>query len=158
MSYLAMFEKVSREKLIEVFWPDVPLSKAQNQLRVSLCHLRKILRDYSFILEITPQFVRISENYQCDVIALQQKLYQYQMTKNVHERLSIAVDILSNWTNNILEDFYDDWAIELKRKLENSLFSLLEDAYKLSIELNEPIIASQIENILKEDIEDMDID
>ncbi|RAK19891.1 pimeloyl-ACP methyl ester carboxylesterase [Anoxybacillus vitaminiphilus] len=150
ISYLAICKKVSRDKLIEVFWPDLPLPKAQNQLRVSLSHLRKILGDYQFIIKITNKHVQITENYQCDVLTLRQKLHEYQFTEDEYMRLSIAAELLNIWKGNILEDFYDNWAVELKRELEDLLLALFEDAYALSIRLEKRAIALQFEKILKE--------
>jgi pimeloyl-ACP methyl ester carboxylesterase len=152
VSYLAIYKKVSRDKLIEVFWPDLPLPKAQNQLRVSLSHLRKLLGHYEFIIKITHQHIEIVENYQCDVLTLQEKLQEYQFTEDEYTRLSIAVELLNIWKGNILEDFYDNWAVELKRELEDLLLTLLEDAYSLSIRLEKRAIALQIEKVLKESI------
>jgi pimeloyl-ACP methyl ester carboxylesterase len=155
ISYLAIYKKVSRDRLIEVFWPNLPLPKAQNQLRVSLSHLRKILGDYGFILETTHQYIQIVENYECDVVTLQQKLQEYHM-ENEHARLSIALELLNIWKGNILEDFYDNWAVELKRELENLLITLFEDAYSLSVQLEKRAIASQIEKVLKKSIGEID--
>ncbi len=42
-TYLILQKSVTRDELCDVFWPNLPLTNAKNQLKVSLHHLKKIL-------------------------------------------------------------------------------------------------------------------
>jgi pimeloyl-ACP methyl ester carboxylesterase len=71
MAYLAYYGKVTKEKVFDALWPNASLQSAKNSLRVTIHHLRTLLKDAGiddFIFTDT-QYVWLNEkaDIRCDV-------------------------------------------------------------------------------------------
>lgn len=68
--YLLFHRTATREKLIDVFWHELEIDKAQNSLRVSLNHLKSLLHQLDGIkfLHTDRGHVVLQGNIQCDAL------------------------------------------------------------------------------------------
>ncbi|SES90196.1 Pimeloyl-ACP methyl ester carboxylesterase [Oceanobacillus limi] len=99
IAYVAFFGKSTKEVVCEALWPNSNKVSAQNSLRVSIHHLRKLLKDagYKNIIHSDMQYVWIDENIDvsCDVLeAMKEKV-------SLPPRHLLFSDIPSDWTMNI---------------------------------------------------------
>ncbi|WP_309709406.1 NB-ARC domain-containing protein [Armatimonas sp.] len=95
----------SREKLLELFWPDLELYPARHALSMALSHLRNALeRDFD---QPKGSLLRASR----DSIGLELAAYTTDL-----ESLPIGFD-----TERLLPGFYDDWVLALRQSLAEAL-------------------------------------
>ena len=69
--YLIFHKTVTREQLCDELWPDIPLRKSRNNLRVYLSHLKKLL-DYegnkTHFLVMDNEHINLKGRVKCDLI------------------------------------------------------------------------------------------
>jgi len=108
IAYLAYYGKTPKEKLYAALWVEANTASAQNLLRVSLNHLRSLLKDnglQDFVLT-DAQYVWLNPVYQlhCDV-------------KELMERL---IDVPSS--NLLFSDLPVEWIMDLQYELEKNTY------------------------------------
>jgi|GEM_PF-3456332 hypothetical protein len=119
--YLSFYRMVTREKLIDVFWPEIDIKSAKNQLRVSLNNLKSILQAAGFnnIIKSDSEYIFIDAIVHCDINQLYLLL---NISDHVKQRVVLEEQVLNNVScivaGNYLIGFYDDWSTQLKRDIE----------------------------------------
>ncbi|MBB6051653.1 ATP-binding protein [Armatimonas rosea] len=112
LAYFALFPgQHSRERLIDLFWPDDPLPQGQQSLRAALTSLRRQLeppelRAGSVVLATRTHAGLHPSAIQTDVAELEAALKAGDRARA--ERLALGP---------LLPDFYDDWAITASEAL-----------------------------------------
>lgn len=114
--YFAVHRKVSRERVLEIFWPDIDPVKARNHLRVSLSNLRKIFEGYGVkdLLVTDREYIALNGTVECDLLELLNKLKDNNVTKKSLEKYA---DIILS--ENYLSGFYDNWSVSIKQFITN---------------------------------------
>jgi DNA-binding SARP family transcriptional activator len=121
--YLAVNSKLhSRERLAELFWPEMPVSKAMSNLRTVLPNLRQLLGSHLLITRQTVAFNRECP-YHLDVEAIQE-IGSCSRTANV-QCVSVAV---TQYSGDFLEGFYvpgapefENWVLGACKKITSQL-------------------------------------
>lgn len=124
--YLLLHPTVTREQLYEEFWKDLELTKAQNNLRVSLNHLKKLLNrgeNDAFIIS-DREHIMLTGSIQCDLVELQQSLEQACREKDPEHKLSLAKSVLGSVPSNLLYGLYEDWIVQYRNQLEDRVVTL----------------------------------
>lgn len=119
--YLLFQPTVKRENLMDIFWPDLSLSQAQNQLRVSLSHLKSLLHlhpDMEWIVT-DRETVSIKGDIQCDAwsyLSTLQAAYAECLSGTL--TLEQAQAILQTSPSQLMTQLYDDWFLEIRESIE----------------------------------------
>ncbi len=146
--YLAVTGQLhSRDKLAEIFWQNMPLSKAMNNLRAVLPNLRQLVGSH---LLITRQTVAFNQecSYHLDINAIQE-VGQFPRTANL-QRISEAI---THYSGDFLEGFcisdapeFEHWVyMERERLRELAIAGLhsLADHYRTQHQYTEGLITTR---------------
>ena len=118
---------LSRERLAADFWPDAPPAKARSSLRTALLRLRQALDPGRSAGD--PERWLIVDGEQVAVAAETLAAWDVQQWR---ERLAAAradtsdaaleraLQVLECYTGPFLPDVFDDWALEIRRELEET--------------------------------------
>ena len=141
LAYLAVEanQPHSRDTLIGLFWPDMPLDQARNNLRVALSRLKRHLGD-SHLLDITRQTVAFNPTNQC-WLDVSHFLHSIQQTeKHKHAHLADCQDCQTNLrqavslyrdaflTGFFLDDClaFEEWLFVWRERLHMQMLKQLE--------------------------------
>jgi predicted ATPase len=112
LAYLAYFPRAHpREVLVDVIWPDAPLDKGQARLRQELSALRHLLEPPG---EAGSLFLTDRRTVQLRPGAFVTDVAQFEKAFQSGE----YTDALTLYKGPLLRDFYDDWTIGERRRLE----------------------------------------
>jgi len=140
-------QRVSRETLMEVFWPEADRNMAQNSLRAALSELKKVLNKYGARLDgPVPLFyetrdqleVRCSPRLIVDVDRFRAYYDEYNNSGSFafHRQKAILEGMLSLYQGDLLEqDFYENWLCTEREELRSIHLRLVIDL--ANIYLNE---------------------
>lgn len=139
LAYLCLHGPVSRNILAEVFWPELPVANAQNQLRVSLTHLRKIFQGGGIPDPFTIENNIISMNRDIEIDALQ---FSHLLSQALEADDWAAMKVLKSKAAGkippkLLPQFKAKWADDYRRDFELSIIRLLNLTYKQHLHLRE---------------------
>jgi pimeloyl-ACP methyl ester carboxylesterase/DNA-binding SARP family transcriptional activator len=131
MAYLAVHKTATREQLCDLFWPDLHIRNAKNNVRVALSHLKNLLQqkepggqgDQPYLL-IDREEVRLQGRVSCDLVELKEKLDQIANEQDESIKLVLAKKLLGELPSGFLTGFYDDWTLEIREQLENRIVEL----------------------------------
>jgi len=126
--YLLYHGRVSRERLYDQFWPDHNLEKAQNTLRVSISHLKKLIdKPYgtSFICSKRDN-IELKGNIESDLIELLQDIQLFQRSRKEEDKELIARKISQTVHADILEGYYNDSILSLREELLNTIAPIIK--------------------------------
>ncbi|MCA1040316.1 alpha/beta fold hydrolase [Bacillus infantis] len=139
LAYLSLHGPVSRNILTEIFWPGLPVANAQNQLRVSLTHLRKIFQGGGIPDPFTIENNIISINRDIDIDALQfsRLLDQALEAEDWAAMKVLKAKAAGKIPAKLLPQFKAKWADDYRRDLELSIIRLLNLTYKQHLHLRE---------------------
>ncbi|MDF2715493.1 MAG: Hydrolase, alpha/beta fold family protein [Paenibacillus sp.] len=125
--YLLLHRSVSREKLCETLWPDLPIGKARSYLRVYLSHLKKLLepsRNASAFLLLEREDVTLYGKVICDALDFIQNVTTAVQEKDDGKKLSLCNKILQSLPDTFFQSLYDDWFLVLREEWEHNLANL----------------------------------
>lgn len=125
-----------REKLLDLFWSDHDQSQARCCLRTTLWRLRRALepehiptRTYLLITPADEIGFNWDSNHWLDVLAFERQVNPV-LAQPVHTLNLAAIQILEDtlrlYTGDLLESFYDDWAIREQERLRCLYLNCLE--------------------------------
>ncbi|MFN8414216.1 MAG: tetratricopeptide repeat protein [Anaerolineales bacterium] len=101
----------TRERLALLFWGDTDIANARRALRVSLTEIRSMLGDTIVLGD--QDSLRINSNYAIDVDVIEfLSISKWSADKglvSLKERLKL-------YTGDFLEEFYDEWILQLREK------------------------------------------
>ncbi|MET3288065.1 UNVERIFIED_CONTAM: pimeloyl-ACP methyl ester carboxylesterase/DNA-binding SARP family transcriptional activator [Brevibacillus sp. OAP136] len=129
LMYLVFHPSVTREQLYDLYWPTADLDKAQNNLRVALNHLKKLLatsKQDSEVLQIDRDLIQLTGIIQCDLILLWEEIERTLHETDEITRLALIEGIYSRLPETLIPGFYSDWMLAYRGKLEDELVSLAQ--------------------------------
>lgn len=126
--YLLLHRSAGREQLCETLWPDLPLSKARNYLRVYLSHLKKMLEPIgqaNLFLILEREDIYLWGNVICDALDFLQDVTIAAQETDDRKKLALCKSIVQSLPATFFQSLYDDWFISLRDQWEHSLVSLV---------------------------------
>lgn len=150
--YLIFHPITTREQICDALFPDVPIAKALNNLKVYLNHLNKTIQ-VPFIPTPCLRFhrgnVQLQYKVKCDLIDFFLSLRLIYNEKSEEIRFLLGESLL-NSVYTLLPGVYDDWLIQLWELAEHQLVELNHWMAKRCIERKENLQAVHYwTNILK---------
>jgi len=133
MAYLAIHGNAAREQLCDLFWGDLHIDKAKNNLRVALSHLKSLLhkekpnsphRDP--FLYVDREQIRLQGRISCDLLELKESFDLVEHEPDTSIKLAYAKKVLSDLPATLLAGFYDEWILEIREQLENRIVELCQ--------------------------------
>jgi DNA-binding SARP family transcriptional activator len=125
---------VTADQLMEWLWPDVPPSKARNNLWVAVSQARRVLepdlpaRGASAFLQSHEAGYRLplGEKIQWDVTAFLAASDRVQSTTSPEARLALLEEARACYNGDYLaEDRYEEWALPLREELQRRYLQVL---------------------------------
>lgn len=126
--YLIYNKVAMREKLYDLFWPHLNLENAQNMLRVSVNHLKKLIdKPYgtSFVVSSRDR-IELTGEVESDLLETLSEIKKFHSCENIEEKELIARRIGHTFTPSILEGYYNDWIMDLREELINSAAPIIK--------------------------------
>lgn len=127
--YLLFHRTVTREQLCDELWPDIPLKKSRNNLRVYLSHLNKIL-DYAnnktHFLVMDNEHINLQGRVKCDLIDFLEEVNIAIQETEANQKSIQAQRIFNHAPRHFLNGLYENWILEIREELESKLFSLAQ--------------------------------
>lgn len=124
--YLIFHPITTREQICDALFPDVPIAKALNNLKVYLNHLNNTIQ-VPFIptpcLKFHQGNVQLQYKVKCDFIDFILALRLAYNEKNEEIRFVLGEALLSS-VHALLPGMYDDWIIQLREIAEQQLVEL----------------------------------
>lgn len=155
--FLLVYRTVTRQQLYNVFWPQHNLMKAQNHLRVSLNHLKKLLtpegKSESPFLWSDREHIGLKGRITCDFSKFIKKLEVDINSMDPLQSYENCIDILNVFTGYFLPGLYDDWLIKYRSHIEEKALYLIQGTI-------EALTKSRLEqraNFLKKRLEESSI-
>ncbi|WP_164931481.1 alpha/beta hydrolase [Longirhabdus pacifica] len=129
--YIAYHTSVTREQLIDTFWPDVSIEKAKNSLRVALNGLKKLTsyehqKREHFFLRIDRECITLDDNVQLDIHQFLQELDLMSTEPDMHVQFHKCQQLLELCMNNFMPGLYHDWIISTRYRIEQRLLVIVE--------------------------------
>ncbi|GBC91904.1 Putative HTH-type transcriptional regulator [bacterium HR15] len=127
LAYLLRYpQRHPRERLLKLFWGDLPAAAARNNLRVALTMLRRLLEPLSVpagtILQTDRRFVGLNpELIETDVAAFEDALQQAANASNPAEQRQLLKRACSLYTGDFLIGFDEPW-IQAERERLRQLY------------------------------------
>lgn len=154
LAFLAYHRTATREQLYDILWPEVDIKKAQNNLRVSLNYLKKLINqpvdsNHSELLQVERELISLQGELSCDVHELVKLIKKTEKEQNNDFKALLYKDILKKIPCTPFPGFYDQWILDLRDNFEENMVSIakwLADYYKSK---NENIEAMKYKKLAK---------
>jgi pimeloyl-ACP methyl ester carboxylesterase len=118
--YLIFHGTATREELINLFWPELEMGKAQNHLRVSLNYLKSLLNGAQGIhfIHADREHVFLQGDIHCDALDYRKELEEVYLQSDPQVRFKLAQQILQVSPQKLLSHIYDDWFLGIRESIE----------------------------------------
>lgn len=119
---------MTRERLYDLFWPHLNLENAQNMLRVSINHLKKLIdKPYgtSFI-HSKRDSIELRGNVESDLLDLLQDIQAFHANRSEHDKELIARKIGQTVAPDMLDSYYNDWILNMRDELLNASAAIIK--------------------------------
>lgn len=126
--YLLFHGTATREELIEVFWSELSMDSARNQLRMNLHFLKSLLNQTGAVfLHKDREHVFLQGDIQCDATAYITQLKE-AYTRLLSGELDIreSTSILEISPQKLLSHVYDEWYLQLRETIETQYTALCQ--------------------------------
>lgn len=125
--FLVFNSSTTREKICEVFWPEIPLQQSKKNLRVYLAHLKKMLhveneKDCFLIIDRENVYLR---NFHCDAIHVIDNLRLVLLNQEEATNIKRAEEILLLFSRNFFNLLYDNWYMNICIEIEEQLLEMI---------------------------------
>ncbi len=127
IAYLAVHKTATREQMCDLYWLDLHIDKAKNNLRVALSHLKSLLNQKASadqFLQVDREHIRLHGRFSCDLVDLMESLDRILNEQDESIKLAVGKKLLSEIPSTILPGFYDEWALDLRGQLEDQIVEL----------------------------------
>jgi predicted ATPase/DNA-binding SARP family transcriptional activator len=137
LAYLAHFGKpVSREALVERFWPDADLEAGRASLRNSLTSLRHQLEPPGVpggsVLVAERNSIQLNpDGYRCDSRTFLQQADSVGRSGSAEQQAHEIGELLDSIHGEFMPGYFDDWVVEERLGLEIAQVQLLDRLVKL---------------------------
>jgi pimeloyl-ACP methyl ester carboxylesterase len=131
LAYLAYHNPSTREDLIEEFWKENDLSSAQNNLRVALNHLKRILRanNLESYLQIGREYISLDGNIYFDLANFIQPLQACSVEIDPIRKKELFDELILFYQKRMFLDMYDDWLLNIQHEIDEKI-QLIADSIK----------------------------
>lgn len=122
--YLVFQQSATREEVCDVLWPDVHLKDARNRLRVSLHHLKKLVR-FSYqgeefsLLTTEREHLFLQANVESDIEAYMRAIKNAHTLENRDEKIAAYQHLLRGKSENVIPGFFEEWFLNIRSWIEN---------------------------------------
>jgi pimeloyl-ACP methyl ester carboxylesterase len=126
LAYLAYHNPSTREDLIEEFWGENDLSSAQNNLRVSLNHLKRILREHHLEshLQIERDHISLSGDISFDLFNYMHLLQVCSAEINPLRKRALYEELIHLYQERMFLDMYDEWLLSIQQEIDARIYTL----------------------------------
>lgn len=123
--YLLLHPAAAREQLCEDLWKDMENSKARNQLRVCLNHLKQLLNnEETQLLYSDNQQISLMAPVDCDLLTLLENTRLAVKETDPVRKDSLIQDIFQQVDGELFRNLDQDWNLNLRTRLEIDLVAL----------------------------------
>ncbi|KGX86667.1 alpha/beta hydrolase [Pontibacillus marinus] len=136
LTFLSIHQKVSRDQICDHIWPESLLKNAKNSLRVSLNHIKQLLKENNAenMLSIDHQTVSFEVPVICDAVT---KWEQLKLITDEDDN-----DVLRDKLFKFLDDYptkpfphiFEDWILEYQYEIEERIKQALVDIYQKNLD------------------------
>lgn len=126
--YLLFNRTVTRERLCETMWPELPLSRARRYLRVYLSHLKSLLDqqdDTASILVVHRDDIQLRGTVTCDALDYLQLVNDSLIEQSDVNKTAMCKKVMTSFPPFFFQSIYDPWFLDLRESWEHDITSLL---------------------------------
>jgi len=128
--FIAYYQSVTREQIYEEFWPNIDIVSAQNQLRVSLFHIKHIFKENGISIDevmlIDRKTISIRPLCYVDISDLEKSIEAMKVEQCLELKEKMYISISGNLDKYSFSDFYDNWVVMKKYDIEENICSIGE--------------------------------
>jgi len=138
--FLLCKRSVSREEIIETLWTDMETEKAQKNLNSTLYYIRQAIDADKLgnVMHTGKTEIRMEENgIDCDLYAFERLLKQMRSVPEQADKLLKQAEGL--YAGELLKGKAFEWAIPIRRRLEQQYIEQLEAAYRRRLANDRPL-------------------
>lgn len=150
--YLLFHGTVTRDEIIDVFWPTLPLDRARNQLRMNLHFLKSLLNQGECeFLHTDRECVFLKKGIQCDATDYINRLketYNAMLRDNLD--IQVAMDILEISPRKLMTHVYDEWYLHFRDGIETQYCALCQWTSERLSTLNRKEDAANYQQMIEE--------
>jgi pimeloyl-ACP methyl ester carboxylesterase len=119
---------VTRDEVIDVFWPDRPMPSARNQLRMNLHFLKSLLNQGEVEFVYTDrEHIFLQKNIHCDATDYIERLRDsYSQMLRGELELRTATELLELSPKRLLTHAYDEWYLQFRDEIEDQFCALCQ--------------------------------
>lgn len=132
LAYLLRYpERHPRERLRALFWGELPYDAAQNNLRVSLAHLRRLLEPSGIpagsVLWSDRRCVGLNPSaIETDVAAFERAIQQAEQAETASERLRLLKEARCLYQDEFLKGFSEPWVLVERERLQQQFHRMMQ--------------------------------
>ncbi|MBA2877213.1 pimeloyl-ACP methyl ester carboxylesterase [Anoxybacillus kamchatkensis] len=128
--FIAYYQSVTREQIYEEFWPNIDIVSAQNQLRVSLAHIKHIFKENGIsvdeVMLIDRKTISIRPLCYVDISDLEKSIETMKVEQCLELKEKMYISVSSHLDKYFFSDFYDNWVVMKKYDIEENICSIGE--------------------------------
>ncbi|MNB79799.1 putative carboxylesterase nap [compost metagenome] len=134
--YLLLNPLATRDQLCEDLWKDMGKTKARNQLRVCLNHLKQLLNnEETKLISSDNRQISLQAAVECDLLTLQENTrLALNETDPVQQEILIQ-EIVSHIRDDLFRHIDQDWNLNLRMRLEIQLVTLAHNQADVLVKL-----------------------
>lgn len=123
--YLLLHPAAARDQLCEDLWKDMENTKARNQLRVCLNHLKQLLNnEETQLLYSDNQQISLMAPVDCDLLTLMENTRQAVKETDPVRKDSLIQEVFQHVDDELFRNLDQDWNLNLRTRLEIDLVAL----------------------------------
>jgi DNA-binding SARP family transcriptional activator len=132
IAYLAYHQTVTREQLYDLYWPEHPIDKARNLLRVSLNHIKSLIENHTGAsienyIEIFRDSIHMKVPCKLDLQELYSFIDEIEHTSDDELKAELAIKRFTELPDPLFPLFYDDWFLKIRTILESRIIRICEE-------------------------------
>ncbi|PWV88467.1 response regulator receiver and SARP domain protein [Paenibacillus cellulosilyticus] len=139
-AFLLCKRSVSREEIVETLWTDMETDKALKNLNSTLYYIRQAVGadKIGSIMHTGKTEIRLEENgIDCDLYVFERLLKQIRSGPEQADKLLEQAETL--YTGELLKGKAFEWAVPIRRGLEQQYIEQLEAAYRRRLATDRPL-------------------
>jgi len=125
--YLILNPITTTEEICAALFPNVPISRASNNLKVYLKHLNTLLQIKSVAfpcLRLSRGTVQLQYKVKCDLIDYHEAVRQAYYENNEETRFNMCESLLDHSVYTLIPGIYDEWLIRMQEQIEHRVIQL----------------------------------
>ncbi|NGQ95603.1 alpha/beta fold hydrolase [Brevibacillus sp. SYP-B805] len=128
--YLLFHGRVHRETLYDIFWPELHIEKARNNLRVCLNHLKNLFKvgqssvKSNPIIMVDREYISLNTDYTCDLFDYFAEIERAEREQDQTKKYTLFEEVIQKAPTTILAGFYEEWFLDWREKMENRIVKM----------------------------------